>query len=99
LAEYHDVSVMFFAQQYILRMQAERRRLTMARIKAEEQRMQMLGEYIQAKQMAEVLRRLRNRHESIWKKEYLEQQDAIADDLSASGRLVHLGLVSHSGEV
>jgi len=86
LDEYRDPRAMYSAQLYMLRMKAEREKLVVERVKAEEKRLEVLADYTGARQKSEVLRKLRTHHMDDWRKAYLETQDVEADDLNSSRR-------------
>lgn len=82
-----DPREMFSAQNYILRMQAHRKKLQLDRVQAEKKRLEVLLAFTKARQKAEVLRKLREKHHDEWRRDMIVYEDAQADDLS-SARLI-----------
>jgi flagellar export protein FliJ len=90
LGQYRNPKDMHVAQNFMIRMQKERKTLHVRRIEAEKIRQEIIVQYTIARQKAEVLRKLREKHFGQWRVDYLEQQDVQADDMAAARRLLQI---------
>lgn len=78
-------------QAWLHRLTRERQTLEQQAREAEARRQVVLGEYVESRKKAEVLRKLKERHFAEYRSEALREQEAVQDDLVQSRLVIRQG--------